>query len=198
MFKVGDHVKVIKYNPNHGGYDVGHTGVITNVYAEGLMPYEVDNSYWQSEDELELDRKNRYFAAVTGYTPVLPTRATKKSAGYDICMLEDYTLAPEEFHKFPTGLKVYMPDDEVFIILPRSSLGIKGLFFSNTLAIIDADFADNVDNEGHIQLILKNHSNKPLELKAGQKIAQGIFMKYGVTDDDDVDTERCGGCGSTD
>ena len=68
----------------------------------------------------------RKFEVVSGFDNVkLPERKTKKSAGYDICILESADIPPHGQHIFSTGIKAYMEDDEVLMIYPRSSLGIK-------------------------------------------------------------------------
>lgn len=129
----------------------------------------------------------------------LPARATAKSAGYDIYMPIDYTLKPGETVKIPTGIRVYMEPDYVFMIYPRSGLGFKyRLQLNNTVGVIDADYYES-DNEGHIFIKITNDSNenKSVTMEKGTGFAQGIFMQYAVTFDDDVDTKRNGGLGST-
>jgi dUTP pyrophosphatase len=129
---------------------------------------------------------------------VIPVRATSKSAGYDLRSLETYTLKPGERHTFPTGLKACMEDDEVLYIFVRSSMAIKkGVRLSNSVGVIDADYYSNPDNDGHIMVSLFNFSDKDVEILAGDRIAQGIFMKYLATDDDVASGERKGGFGST-
>lgn len=130
---------------------------------------------------------------------MLPRRATSKSAGYDIFMPIDYILKPGETVKIPTGIRVYMEPDYVFMIYPRSGLGFKyRLQLNNTVGVIDADYYES-DNEGHIFVKITNdtNENKVVELKKSTGFAQGIFMQYGITIDDDVDVKRNGGFGST-
>ncbi len=129
----------------------------------------------------------------------LPKRATTKSAGYDIFTPISFSLAPGETIKIPTGIRVKMRDDYVFMIYPRSGLGFKyRLQLNNTVGVIDADYYDS-DNEGHIFVKITNDSNegKILDITKGTAFAQGIFMQYGITDDDEVNTLRNGGLGST-
>ena len=85
------------------------------------------------------------------------------------------------------------------MIYPRSGLGFKyRLQLNNTVGVIDSDYF-NSDNEGHIFIKMTNDSNegKIVDVKAGQGIAQGIFMQYGIVEDDDVNETRNGGFGST-
>ncbi len=130
---------------------------------------------------------------------ILPKRATSKSAGYDIFMPLSLTLEPGKTAKIPTGIRVKMKEDYVFMIYPRSGLGFKyRLQLNNTVGVIDADYYDS-DNEGHIFIKITNDTNeqKTLVLEKNIAFSQGIFMQYAITEDDDVDTVRNGGLGST-
>lgn len=129
----------------------------------------------------------------------LPRRATAGSAGYDFCTPRALTIAPGETVKIPTGIRAYIEDGWVLKLYPRSGLGFKyRLRLNNTVGIIDSDYY-NADNEGHIFVKLTNESNdgKTLTLNAGDAFAQGVFVEYGITFDDDADAARHGGFGST-
>ena len=87
----------------------------------------------------------------------------------------------------------------VLCLYPRSGLGFKyRLQLNNTVGIIDSDYFYS-DNEGHMFMKLTNDSKegKTLELGQGEGMVQGIFMQYGITEDDDADGVRNGGFGST-
>ena len=92
-----------------------------------------------------------------------------------------------------------MNDDEVFNLYSRSSLGYKyDVCLVNSVGVIDADYYNNEDNEGHFKLKLINHGSKDFEVKFGDRIAQGIFMKYlTVDDEEEIKNKRKGGIGST-
>lgn len=129
----------------------------------------------------------------------LPKRATKGSAGYDFYTPVDIHLKPGETTKVPTGIRCEMNPRWVLMIYPRSSLGFKfRLQLNNTVGVIDSDYFYS-DNEGHIFIKMTNDSNeeKVVDVKVGQGFAQGIFMQYGITEDDNVTEERNGGFGST-
>jgi dUTP pyrophosphatase len=144
-------------------------------------------------------QRTRGFEAVTGYNPVIPTRATKGSAGYDICPIEAYDLKPGEAVVLNTGLKVYMLPDEYLAIHIRSSIGTKRrLRITNATGVIDSDYHNNPNNEGHIKLAIVNEGDFPYYIEADKPICQGIFTKYLTVDNDSVTTERTGGIGSTD
>ena len=128
----------------------------------------------------------------------LPARKTARSAGYDIEAAETVVLAPHAVTVVPTGLKAYMEGDEYLAIHIRSGISIKkGLMLVNSVGIIDSDYYDNPDNEGHIMIAYYNTNDVPLTLEKGERIGQGIFTKYLATSDDAATGERLGGFGST-
>lgn len=129
----------------------------------------------------------------------LPKRATKGSAGYDFYTPVHICLKPGESIKIPTGIRCEMNERWVLMIYPRSGLGFKyRLQLNNTVGIIDSDYFYS-DNEGHIFIKMTNDSRegKTVNVNAGEGVAQGIFMQYGVVEDDDVTEIRNGGFGST-
>lgn len=153
-----------------------------------------------SEAEFSAAWQDTFDTPVPDYDSLLlPKRATKGSAGYDFFSPLDFTLKPGETIKIPTGVCVWMEDGWVLKLYPRSGLGFKyRLQMNNTVGIIDSDYYYS-DNEGHIFIKVTNDSNeeKTLALKKGEGFAQGIFVEYGITIDDDADEIRNGGFGST-
>lgn len=130
---------------------------------------------------------------------LLPKRATKGSAGYDFFAPFSFSLPPAATIKIPTGIRVKMDEDWVLKLYPRSGLGFKyRLQMNNTVGIIDSDYYAS-DNEGHIFIKMTNDSNegKTVEITQGTGFAQGIFLEYGITVDDDAADVRNGGFGST-
>lgn len=132
----------------------------------------------------------------------IPVRKTKTSAGYDLEAAED-TLLPS-FTKgskpilIPTGLKAYMGSDEVLMLFPRSSSPKKqGISFPHSAGVIDSDYYGNVDNDGHIMIQVINLKDEDVLIKKGDAVAQAIFQKFLVTDDDNATGTREGGFGST-
>ncbi len=131
---------------------------------------------------------------------ILPQRKTAFSAGYDLAASEAVTLLPGTVTLIPTGLKAYMQDDEYLGIHIRSGLSIKhNLSLINGQGIIDADYYNNPDNEGHILIAIFNHSTQSTYIAKGTRIAQWIFYKYLLTDTDEAVciATRSGGLGST-
>lgn len=130
----------------------------------------------------------------------LPKRATKNSAGYDFFAPFDFELATGESIKIPTGIKCSMHNNLFLGIVPRSSLGFKyTMRLANTIGIIDCDYYNNENNEGHIfiKITNENNENKVLKISKGEAFAQGIFFPYYLTDDDTTNETRTGGIGST-
>lgn len=129
----------------------------------------------------------------------LPRRATAGSAGYDLYAPADFALAPGESVKIPTGLRAVIAEGWVLCLFPRSGLGFKyRLQLDNTVGIIDSDYSRS-DNEGHIFCKITNdsRSGKTLSVRAGEGFAQGVFLPFGITEDDSASGERNGGFGST-
>lgn len=129
----------------------------------------------------------------------LPQRATKGSAGYDFFAPAAFTLNPKETLKIPTGIRAEIQEGWVLQLFPRSSLGFTyRLQFNNTVGIIDSDYYES-DNEGHIFIKMMNASTegKIVQLHAGDGFAQGIFLPFGICEDDAVQERRNGGFGST-
>ena len=129
----------------------------------------------------------------------LPARATKYSAGYDFFLPFDINLKANESIAIPSGIRAKIDPSWVLQIYPRSGLGFKyQLSLANTVGIIDADYY-NGENEGHIiiKLVKRSVDKLDINLESGKGFAQGIFMQYGITEDDDTNDERIGGFGST-
>ena len=115
----------------------------------------------------------------------LPKRETKKAAGYDFYALYDYTLKPGEIMKIPTGVKVQMEDDDVLFLIDRSSMGFKyNVRMCNQVGVIDADYYNNSNNEGHIWIRIQNEGDKDYVVKKDDGIIQGIFIKYLTVDEE--------------
>lgn len=132
----------------------------------------------------------------------LPERKTKYSAGYDIEAAEDVVIPSFKKGMNPTlvktGIKAYMQDDEALMLYNRSSNPKKkGLILANSVGVVDKDYYENPDNDGHIMFAFYNIKDEDTIVKKGDAIGQGIFQKYFVTDDDVAEGERVGGFGST-
>lgn len=150
--------------------------------------------------------KQRGFEIVKGWEDKeinLPVRKTKYSAAYDIEAAEE-TIIPSfksgmKPTLIPTGLKAYMQGDEVLKLFPRSSGPKKqGILFPHSVGIIDKDYYGNEDNDGHLLVQCINIKDEDVIIKKGEAIAQAMFQKYLIIDDDNANGTRTGGFGSTD
>lgn len=128
----------------------------------------------------------------------LPSRSTKKSAGYDFFAPSDFIIKKGECLKIFTGVKACMEERDVLYLYIRSSFAIKyGLVLKNSVGVIDSDYYNNPDNEGNIIFVIENTSDNDFEIKKGTRFAQGVFMNYLIIDDDNSFGKRNGGIGST-
>jgi dUTP pyrophosphatase len=134
----------------------------------------------------------------------LPQRQTKKAAGYDFEAAEDITIVPIwrsilnrmtiKPQKVHTGISVKMESDDVLKVYNRSSGPVKRLLMlALGVGVIDADY------EGEISFDFWNFGLVPMHIEKGDRIGQGVFTKFLLTDDDvPPKRKRTGGNGSTD
>lgn len=150
-------------------------------------------------EKISEEQYNKDLKEVCSYDDIaIPTRSTKHSAGYDFKSPIDFVLNPGESKKVPTGIKVSMNEDEFLAIFVRSSMGFKyNIRLCNQVGIVDSDYYNNPDNEGHIFIKIQNEGTEVLTINKGDRFAQGIFMNFLITDDDMSFGDRTGGFGST-
>lgn len=143
----------------------------------------------------------RGFEKVSKYREqaILPERQTQHAAGYDFHALETTVLAPQQVTLIPTGVKAYMPETEFLGLYLRSSIAVKKqVVMINSVGIVDADYYNNPDNEGHIYFACYNLSQEAVTITAGERIGQGIFQPFLRTATEEVISQsRQGGFGST-
>lgn len=114
---------------------------------------------------------------------------------------QDYEMAEHVLKPFliPTGVKAYMPEDEVLLLANRSSNTFKrNLALPNGIGVIDSDYYNNDQNEGEIFVQLINYGVRPIQIRKGERIGQGIFVHYLKSDNDfPINRQRISGFGST-
>ena len=139
------------------------------------------------------------FKRVSKYpNAVIPYRATEHSAGYDFVAAEGVYVRPHSISLIPTGIKCQLePEYYLQLALRSSTPKKKGLMLANGIGIIDADYYNNSDNEGHIMFQVYNFTDDTVEIEAGERIGQGTILRYYITEDDNATGARCGGFGST-
>ena len=128
---------------------------------------------------------------------ILPTRATKCSVAYDFYSPVTVTIPPMQSVMIWTDVKAEFNTDEALLINVRSSMGKHPVMIANTQGWIESDYCNNLDNDGNIGVRLFNLGTQPHVVKVGDRIAQGMFVKYLTADNGNTDTERLGGFGSS-
>ena len=128
----------------------------------------------------------------------LPERKTKYSAGYDVEAAEDVVIPSFKKGANPTlvktGLKAYMGDSEYLMLANRSSNPKKkGLILANSVGIIDKDYYENEDNDGHFMFAFYNIKEEDIMIKKGEIGGQAIFMPFLIADNDEAQGTRKGG-----
>lgn len=193
---------------------IGNTQFTTYTEYYSSTPTNIDATAFVTSDNIDAitctPKIYKTMSISRGFTlltddAILPTRGTRKSAGYDFYIPkvngEDatYTINPGETVKIKSDVAAYMGENEVLCIHIRSSVGIKkNCSLPNCTGIIDSDYYMNPDNKGNIILAIRNDGTEPVTFKSGDKVAQGIFMNYLTADNDNVlSEERLGGVGST-
>ena len=127
----------------------------------------------------------------------LPTRATKHSIAYDFYSPIDIKINPMRSVMIWTDVKAHFNADEALLINVRSSMGKQPVMIANTQGWIESDYYSNSDNDGNIGIRLFNLGTEPYIIKYGDRIAQGMFIKYLTADNGNTDVQRTGGFGSS-
>lgn len=212
MIKLNDTVKIKIKNINHDIYTPrmellqGMIGKVVEIDEEEYVVVNLGVHDWVFLPSDLIRLRERGFEIIkdehrkhSDIEIQLPTRGDSRSAGYDFYSNETVVLQPKQSHLFWTDVKSYMLDDEVLSIHVRSSIGTKkDLMLKNTTGIIDSSYYENVSNDGNIGICLVNMGDKIQKIEKGERIAQGIFTKYLIADDDIcLKLERTGGFGSS-
>lgn len=149
-------------------------------------------------EKVKIEEFLKYYDREEYETFQKPCRATSLSSGYDFKLIRDLLLKSGQKVVLPTGIKVKMQADETLLIIIRSSCGIKhGIKLANQVGLVDSDYYSNEKNDGHILICLENTGSEDKKFEKGSSIAQGVFVKYLLTDDDESLNSRVGGIGST-
>ena len=130
--------------------------------------------------------------------PKMPNRATKHSAGYDFYSPIDLVIEPKAMQMIWTNVKAQFETDEVLILSVTSGMGKRQIMLANTIGIIDSDYYGNPSNDGNLGFRLYNFGTEPYVISAGDKIGEGVFLKYLTVDgEEEITSTKQGGFGST-
>ena len=128
----------------------------------------------------------------------IPMRGTKSAAGYDFYAPYDIVVPPHGLSKLVHfNIKAIMPQDMFLFLRIRSGLAVKHGLMVHCSGVIDADYANNPDNDGNIGAMFINSSDEEYIIKKGERCMQGIFLCYNTTNNDNASGARGGGYGSS-
>lgn len=128
----------------------------------------------------------------------MPQRSTKYSAGYDFYAPCDIVIPAHGVSGLISmNVKAIMPGNMYMQAIIRSGLSMKHNIMLEASGVVDADYANNLDNDGNIGIKLRNDGDTEYIIKKGERCMQGVFLKYYTTDNDVADGIRGGGYGST-
>lgn len=125
---------------------------------------------------------------------------TRGAAGLDLraCLNRQMTVGPEEVHKIPTGLAVYIKDPGLMgLVILRSSVALGGLELANGVGLVDSDY------QGEIMLLVRNPTSYPIRVNPLDRLAQLVitpciaFRAAVVNEFSEVTERGTGGLGST-
>lgn len=130
------------------------------------------------------------------FYPLIPSRQTSGSAGYDFHLQETITIEPQQTVMTFSDIKCELKPNEVLLLFIRSSIGTKyHVALANGTGVIDSDYFENPDNDGNIGLPLYNYGSEPVTLKFADRVAQGVIVNFEAYGE--VIRERVGGFGSS-
>lgn len=128
----------------------------------------------------------------------LPKYETEGSVGFDILARTDVTVQPGTIELIPGNIIVEVPAGYMLVVASRSSTPKKkGLTKPHGFGIIDQDYCGPEDE---IKIQVYNFTSAPVEVKRGEKIAQGVFVRvdtFGWEEVDEMKKPSRGSFGST-
>lgn len=109
---------------------------------------------------------------------ILPEYKTDTCGGFDIYLQQDVELTVGVNNVIPLGFATELPPNTVALLLPRSSIGIKGIGLRNTVGVIDSDYRGEwvanvtIDEQGD------NAYGDKLNYKRGDRLFQCIILPF--------------------
>lgn len=102
--------------------------------------------------------------------PNEPTRKTKGSMGYDLKAIKQVHIGAGETKVVDTMLRIQVPEGTVGLVIPRSSMSLRGLIIPNSPGLIDLDYS------GEVGVVLSNIGTVEWTVEPGDSIAQLVFV----------------------
>lgn len=176
----------------------GSAGFDFVVAEDIVVPAYTDLTYTLSNYEF-FDLYNYYPEDSADFTEALKHLSRKHDEGLTLDEMAALTKAAKAKPTLvSTGMKCKLDPGTYLELSVRSSCPLKyWLVLANSVGIIDADYYNNLDNEGEIFFQMINLSPFAIKLQKGDAIGQGIIKPYLVTEDDAATGSRVGGFGST-
>jgi dUTP pyrophosphatase len=128
---------------------------------------------------------------------IIPQYQTHGAVGFDLHVIEDYSIRTGDSALLRTGLVIKTPPGYMLGLFPRSSTWKKyGLVMPHSIGIIDQDYCGEEDE---IFLQVYNNKLKHAIVEKGDRVAQGIFIPVARLSFRECDSmgESRGGFGST-
>ena len=116
-----------------------------------------------------------------------PLRAREGDAGYDFFLPIEFgniLIKPGQSLQIKAGLKLVLPEGTALVMLNKSSRGIQGLQVG--AQVVDENY------RGEISLNVWNISNKDILILEGEKVLQGVLIKYGCDEFQEIDETEYG------
>jgi len=128
----------------------------------------------------------------------LPRYQTAGSAAFDLAARHDLTVPARQVVLVPTGLVAEAPEGYFLALAIRSSVPVKkGLTLANGIGVVDRDYCGPADE---IRIAVFNFTDTPVDVRKGERIAQGLFLPVERAEWEEVDEIRPasrGGFGSS-
>ena len=129
----------------------------------------------------------------------LPEYQTAGAAGFDLAASDDVTVQPGGVALIPTGLVIETPPGYFLGVFARSSTPLKrGLMVANGVGVVDSDYCGPRDE---VKIAVMNFTAAPVEIKTGDRIAQGLFIPVARAEwreaEEDLRDGSRGGFGAT-
>jgi dUTP pyrophosphatase len=129
----------------------------------------------------------------------LPRYVPESAACFDFQSAVDLIIKPNEVVKVPSGLIIQVPPGFMLCVAPRSSAPEHGISMPHSFGIIDPTYCGPEDE---VLIQIQNRTKKPIQIKRGQRIAQGFFLEtpkviWKEVAKDELAPESRGGFGST-